>query len=396
MKKETAGCPGFQFSGCAAGLKKNGEKDLGLLYSETPAAAAGVFTQNCVKAACVQHGMERIKLGTCQAVIVNSGNANCCTGGQGLQDNLSVIRLAARQLGIPEETVIAASTGVIGKPLPVEKIEAAVPALFDSLSASGLSGFAQAIMTTDTVPKIVTRSGAVGSVPYTITGVAKGSGMIRPDMATMLCFVCTDAKVDAGILQKMLAEGTDRSFNRITVDGDTSTNDMVLLLANGMSGAEIREPEQIENFQSRLDQVLTELARMVVKDGEGATKLVEISVDGADTDHNARCIADTIAHSNLVKTAIYGQDPNWGRITAAAGRSGAEVDQDLMDLFFGDAALVLQGKWQGREAEARAAEIMKKNEIKITLDLNLGSETDSFLFCDFSENYVKINADYRT
>ncbi|MBA4368794.1 MAG: ornithine acetyltransferase [Desulfobacterium sp.] len=396
MKTEIYTCPGFTFSGCASGLKKNGENDLGLIYSETAASAAGVFTRNRVQAASVKLDMERIQSGKCQAIIANSGNANCCTGEQGELDNLSMTRFVASEMGIPEEMVLVASTGVIGKPLPIQKVEKSVPELVRLLSRNGISEFARAIMTTDTVPKIVTGKGEINNIPFTITGVAKGSGMIRPDMATMLCFVCTDAASDPKLLQEMLFKSVEQSFNRITVDGDTSTNDMVLLLANGVSGAVIRNQDQISVFQNQLDQVLLTLARMVVKDGEGATKLVEISVESAKSDQDARCIAETIAHSNLVKTALFGEDANWGRIIAAAGRAGVEIMPERMDIFFNDVCMVQNGIGCGPVAEAEATKVLKTSEFVIRVKLNMGKGNSSILTCDFSIDYVKINADYRS
>jgi glutamate N-acetyltransferase / amino-acid N-acetyltransferase len=396
MKTEIYTCPGFTFSGCASGLKKNGENDLGLIYSETEASAAGVFTRNRVQAASVKLDMERIQSGKCQAIIANSGNANCCTGEQGELDNLSMTRFVASEMGIPEEMVLVASTGVIGKPLPIQKVEKSVPELVKLLSHNGISEFASAIMTTDTVPKIVTRKGEINNISFTITGVAKGSGMIRPDMATMLCFVCTDAASDPKFLQEMLFKSVEQSFNRITVDGDTSTNDMVLLLANGVSGAVIRNHDQISVFQNQLDQVLSTLARMVVKDGEGATKLVEIKVESAKSDQDARCIAETIAQSNLVKTALFGEDANWGRIIAAAGRAGVEIMPEKMDIFFNDVCMVHNGIGCGPVAEAEATKVLKKSEFVIQVKLNMGKGNSSILTCDFSIDYVKINADYRS
>ncbi|MCA1793354.1 MAG: bifunctional ornithine acetyltransferase/N-acetylglutamate synthase, partial [Desulfobacteraceae bacterium] len=229
-----------------------------------------------------------------------------------------------------------------------------------------------------------------------MAGVAKGSGMIRPDMATMLAYVLTDAHISAPDLKSALTTACDKSFNRITVDGDTSTNDTLLCLAGGTGGAVIQNETSLAVFQELLENVCCNLARQIVKDGEGATKVVQITVKGAAAKQDAFKAAEAIAHSNLVKTAIYGQDPNWGRITAAAGRSGARVDQDLMDLYFDTVPLVIQGRWLGKEAEVQAAQVMKAKDISITLDLNLGKYFDSFLFCDFSENYVKINADYRS
>jgi glutamate N-acetyltransferase/amino-acid N-acetyltransferase len=389
-------CQGFKAAGMAAGIKKNGNKDLGLIVSEVPAALAAVFTKNKVQAAPVLLDRERSKTGKCQAVIANSGNANCCAGSEGMADAVAMSRLAASGLSISEELVCVASTGVIGQALPVQKIESALPELIRSLSEDGFSDFAQAIMTTDTVPKIVSRKADVGGKEFTVTGIAKGAGMICPDMATMLCFVCTDIAADSATLQPMLQKAVDLSFNRITIDGDTSTNDTVLLLVNGMSGVLLSQAGAQEKFQLCLDEVLVELAKMVVKDGEGATKLVEVVVTGASSDADAKKIAHTIANSNLFKTALFGEDANWGRILAAAGRSGAALDPDKVDIFFNDIQMVKDGLWCGPDAEKNATRVLKTPEFKIVIDLKLGSGMMSYWTCDFSIDYVKINADYRS
>lgn len=389
-------CKGFKASGIASGLKKNGGKDLGLIWSEKPANAAGVFTQNLVQAAPVVLDKERIKSGFCQAVIVNSGNANCCTGEQGMEHALAMTRFAAEQLEIPESLVCVASTGVIGQPMPIKKVESAIPGLADSLKQDGMDDFAQAIMTTDLVPKLVCRKGEIQGKPFSIIAAAKGSGMIRPDMATMLCFVCTDLEVPVPILQQSLKNAADRSFNRITVDGDTSTNDTVLIMANGMSGAAVKTGEDKELFQSMLDELLIELAKMMVKDGEGATKLVEIEVKGALTDADARTVCDTIAHSNLVKTALFGEDANWGRIIAAAGRAGVNIEPDKIDIFFNNVMMCNNGMTCGDEAEIEATKVLKTPEFSISVDLKMGNGQASVFTCDFSIDYVKINADYRS
>jgi glutamate N-acetyltransferase/amino-acid N-acetyltransferase len=394
MKKKI--CKGFLFSGVAAGLKKNGQKDLGLIFSEVPAVVAGVFTTNKVQAAPVLLDRKRIGKGFCRAVIANSGSANCCTGEHGMKDAVSQARLAAEGLNISEELVFVASTGVIGKPLALDNIRAAVPGLVKSLSPGGLDDFAGAIMTTDTVPKIVSKTGKIGGGNFSITGVAKGAGMICPDMATMLCFVCTDAEVSRGVLQKILSSSVKKSFNRITIDGDTSTNDTILLMANGMSGACVKNSAEKEYFSVILDEVLLSLAKMVVKDGEGATKLVDIVVKGAKSAGEAEKIAKTVANSNLVKTALFGEDANWGRIFAAAGRSGVEFDPGIVDIFFDDVMMVNNGIGCGDEAEAKATRILKKPEFAITVDLKRGKGAASVLTCDFSIDYVKINADYRS
>ncbi len=389
-------CPGFEFSGVAAGLKKNGGKDLGLIYSDVVSRVAGIFTTNHVKAAPVLLDMERINAGICKAVIVNSGNANCCTGEQGMTHALAMTRYVADKLNIVEAMVLAASTGVIGVPMPIENIEAASTDLINDLMHEGIEDFASAIMTTDTIPKIVSRQGSINDKTFTITGVAKGAGMICPNMATMLCFICTDADAEAPVLKESLMAGVDKSFNRITIDGDTSTNDTVLLMANGVSGAKILGAAEKEAFQAVLDEVMLSLAKLVVKDGEGATKLVEIVVKGALSDKDARTIAQTVANSNLVKTALFGQDANWGRILAAAGRAGVPIEPNRIDLYFNDVLMVKKGTSCGQAAEAEATKVLKMPEFSITIDLHIGKAGFSVFTCDFSIDYVKINADYRS
>jgi len=387
---------GFKFKGITANIKKDGKKDLAIIFSTRPAAAAALFTENRVVAAPVIMGRERIKSGLCQAVVVNSGNANCFTGDQGLRDASETAKVAAHALNIPEALVMVASTGVIGAPLPMDKLRNAMPELTTDMEEDGIEEFAKAILTTDLAMKLVSRISSIKGEKFTISGVAKGSGMIRPNMATMLAFICTDLDISSALLKSALKIACDQSFNRISVDGDTSTNDMVLAMANGMSGAVVEESDDALEFQKVLNEVLLELSKMIVRDGEGATKLVKIVIKGALSAEDAYKAADAISHSNLVKTAIYGEDPNWGRITAAAGRSGAMVDPDRMDLMFDDVVLVKRGIWQGVEAEKRAATIMKNSELEICLDLNLGNFSDFYYFCDFSEKYVSINADYRS
>jgi glutamate N-acetyltransferase/amino-acid N-acetyltransferase len=406
------GMKGFKFAGIHAGIKKNGLQDLGLIFCDKPATAAALFTKNRVAAAPVILGKETIQKGLCQAVLVNSGNANCFTGSQGLLDARATAALVAKEFDISEDLVMVSSTGVIGAPLPMDRFKSGVPRLKEKIylndetglkekpHTSGLEDFAQAILTTDTCEKIVRETGSIdtprGPKSFSIMGVAKGSGMIRPDMATMLAYVLTDADLTPTDLHQTLLAANERSFNRITVDGDTSTNDTLLCLASGEGPACIRDDAGLKLFQNLLEKVCFQLGKMIVKDGEGATKVIQITVRGGKTQADAFKAAEAIAHSNLVKTAIYGEDPNWGRITAAAGRSGALVDPDKMDLYFEKIPLVLKGCWLGQAAEKRAAQIMRSPEINIVLDLNLGDKTDGFLFCDFSENYVKINADYRS
>ncbi len=389
-------CKGFKAGGVSAGIKATGDKDLGIIYSETPADTAGVFTKNLVQAACVTYNQDQLKKGTCRAIIANSGNANCYTGVQGETDNKTMAEAAASALDIPADSVLAASTGVIGEPLPVDNISRAVPPLAASLSSEGFKDFSEAIMTTDKMPKVVSIQGKIGGQSYTVTGTAKGSGMIKPDMATMLCFICTDLKADSNILQEALNASVNQSFNRITVDGDTSTNDMVILMANGQSEAAIQSPEDKTAFQAILDNVCLDLAKMIVKDGEGATKLVKITVKGAETDGDAYAVADTVAESSLVKTAFFGEDANWGRIIAAAGRAKVKMIPEKTDLYFNNILMVNQGTGCGKTAEAKATEVLKKSEFEVIIDLNIGKGTSYVYTCDFSIDYVKINADYRT
>jgi len=383
-------------AGIAAGIKKTGAKDLGLIVSSVPAAVAGVFTRNQIKAAPVLLDMERVAAGVCRAVIANSGNANCCTGDQGMQNAIKMAKLAADAIGVPETMALVSSTGVIGQQLPVEKIEAAVPNLVAALSPDGFLNFAEAIMTTDTRPKMLTRTVDAAGKSFSLVAVAKGAGMIRPDMATMLSYVCTDIEADPQILKQILTNAVDLSYNRITIDGDTSTNDTVLLMANGLSGVSIKAAAVAEIFQSALNEMLIELAKMVVKDGEGVTKLVEIRVTGAASNADADKMADTVAHSNLVKTAFFGEDANWGRIIGALGRSGAPIRPDAVDIAFNDVLLVKNGLWCGSEAEAGATKVLKLPEFAVNIDVHMGVGRASYWTCDFSIDYVKINADYRS
>ncbi|BBO74099.1 arginine biosynthesis bifunctional protein ArgJ [Desulfosarcina widdelii] len=389
-------CKGFTACGVAAGIKKNGDPDLGLLVSDRPAAVAAVFTRNIVQAAPVVLDRERVKAGICRAIIVNAGNANCANGKQGMTAARTMTAVAARALGIAEDQVLAASTGVIGAPFPIEKVESAAPVLVDRLDENGTDDLARAIMTTDTLPKTGERQGEAEGTPYHIVAVAKGSGMIRPDMATMLCFVWTDAEVAVADLQTVLKQAVDTSFNCITIDGDTSTNDTAILMANGASGARIQTAEDLAAFQRLVTHLCRDLARQMVRDGEGVTKVVELTVRGVRSDDEAHFIADTIAHSPLVKTAFFGEDANWGRIIAAAGRAGVDFDPDRVDLFFNDVQMVKDGRGCGLEAEKEATEVLRLPEFSVTVDLNQGSGTAGMLTCDFSLDYVKINADYRS
>ncbi|MFZ0243682.1 MAG: bifunctional glutamate N-acetyltransferase/amino-acid acetyltransferase ArgJ [Desulfobacterales bacterium] len=394
--KETVIVEKFLMGGVAAGLKKNGRKDLGLIFSTVPAAVAGVFTRNRVQAAPVVLDRNRIKSGTSRAIIVNSGNANCCTGTEGMQTALAMAQIVAQGLDLPAEQVLVASTGVIGEPLPLPKVAAAVPGLLDALKPEGIMALAESMMTTDTMPKVVAVTSRLGPNEFHLAAVAKGAGMIRPDMATMLCFVFSDIALPAAAMQPMLQTAVDRSFNRITVDGDMSTNDTVLFLANGASGATAATSAARQAVQEILDDVLIELARLCVKDGEGATKLVEIRVSGAADDAQARVVADTVANSSLVKTAFFGQDANWGRILAAVGRADVSVDPERVDISFDTVMMVQNGLGRGKAVEVEATAVLKKPEFVITIDLKMAAGRASVLTCDLSIDYVKINADYRS
>ncbi len=384
---------GFRFAAGCAAIKKPGRDDIALIVSETPAAAAGVFTQNKVVAAPVVVSAERIASGRSQAIVVNSGNANACTGAQGLQDARRMAALAAESLGLDETLVAVSSTGVIGQALPMDRIEPVIPQLARKLSADGWKEVAEAIRTTDSFTKTACRS----LDGYRILGLAKGAGMIHPNMATMLAFVLTDAAVEPDLLDTCLRQAVDRSFNAITVDGDTSTNDMVLLLANGRSGRIIPPgSEEADRFAAALHEVLLELARMIVRDGEGATKLVEVRVTGAASEADARLAARAIATSSLVKTAFFGEDANWGRIIAAAGYSGAEVDPDRVRIWFDDVLLADNGLFVGGDSEERATEVLKKDAFVVRIDLGLGDGCFSYHTSDLTFDYVRINAEYRT
>ena len=389
---------GFRTATCSAGIKKSGKLDLTLVCADSPARCAGVFTTNQVVAAPVVVTAPRIRGGLCQAILVNSGNANACTGEPGLQDALRCSDLVAAALGIDPQLVAVSSTGVIGAPLPMPCFEEHIPRLAASLGPDRFDAVAQAIMTTDAFAKVCGRSIRIGGQDVHLYGVAKGAGMIHPDMATMLAFVFTDAVVAEDLLGQALKPAVDGSFNRITVDRDTSTNDMVLLLASGAAGnppiASGTSAAQL--FSQALGEILLELAKMIVRDGEGATKLVRIQVDGAVSDADALLAARSVATSALVKTAFFGEDANWGRIIAAAGYSGATVDPQRVGIRFDEVPMVVAGLGLGKNQEAVASEILKKPEFTVTVDLGLGGGSAFYYTSDLGYNYVRINADYRT
>ncbi len=387
---------GFVAGAERVGMKPDGN-DLAIIFSEAPAVVAGVFTKNRVRAAPVVYSSRIAANGRARAIVANSGNANACTGQNGEDDVRAMAGEAATRLGIDPDEVIVASTGVIGVPLPIDSVCGGIRALCGNLSQHGIKDAAEAILTTDTVPKLASASFECAGAEATITGMAKGAGMIAPHMATMLAFLTTDVAMDAGPLQSALAAAVESSFNRITVDGDTSTNDMVVILANGESHGKKIQPDSndYEAFSSLLRELCQHLARQIVLDGEGATKFVEIAVRGAATDDDARAAARTVAESLLVKTALFGGDPNWGRIMAALGRSGAEIDPGTVDVSLNEVQLVLRGEGV-QETEGRAAEALRSDNVRITIVLEKGN-CDSFVWTtDLSSEYVRINAHYRT
>lgn len=387
---------GFKASVIEAGIKKRGGLDLALIFSEREASAAGVFTGNKVKAAPILVSQENIKTGRARAIIANSGNANACTGEAGLQSSRFTTERIARELGIGPEQVLVASTGVIGAPLNTELIGKAIPELVKGLSPEAVPRVVEAIMTTDSFPKLSVFEGKAGGKQYKVVGMAKGAGMIMPDMATMLCFIITDIAVDPTRLNEALVWGVARTFNRISVDGDMSTNDTVLVLANGAAGNDNLSSDDFQDFRAGLTKVMDELSTMVVKDGEGATKLIRIAIKGAATPAEALTAARTVANSALVKTAFYGSDPNWGRIMAALGRSGIRMREEGVTIWVDDVKIVEKGMGRGAEPEARAAEKMKGEAFSVTVDLHEGEFEDHITTCDLTHEYVTINADYRT
>ena len=373
----------FKTSAVAAGIKSGSVLDLALIYSEVPAVAAAVFTQNTFIAAPLIVTKAHLKESgnRVRAIMVNSGNANAATGEAGIRNSRACAEALAGHIGCPLNQVLISSTGVIGRVLPVDKIRGAVPSLVEGLLSTNITQLARGIMTTDTVPKIA--AGEVGGA--VIAGVAKGAGMIHPDMATMLSFIMTDADMPHAELDAALRYAVQRSFNSISVDGDTSTNDMVVVLANGASGV---RPAP-DKFQDKLLEVCTQLATAIVRDGEGATKFVEIDVEGAPSDEAARIIGRTIARSPLVKTAIYGADPNWGRIVGAVGNSGVPLKADRVDIFIGGIPISDTTLEQTRQK-------LKEKEIQIRVVLHSGSGAARVWTCDLTEGYIRINADYTT
>lgn len=392
---------GARFASACAGVRYAGRTDVMLAHLAPGTVMAGTFTRSATRAASVLDAQAKIVGEGTQgaAILVNSGNANAFTGAQGTQAVAALSAALAKRLDLPEGRVFTASTGVIGEPLPYERIEAALDGLVDTLSDTALPEAARAIMTTDTFPKGAQASVRIDGHKVRIAGIAKGSGMIAPDLATMLVYIFTDAKITRMALQTMVTRLTDRSFNCITVDSDTSTSDMVLVAATGQSEApEITDPEGQSGteFAQALEAVMLDLAHQVVRDGEGATKFIEVAVSGARSDADARKVALSIANSPLVKTAVAGEDPNWGRIVMAVGKSGAEADRDRLSIRFGPHLVAQDGQIAPSYAEEIGADYMKATDLVIGVDLRLGEGAATVWTCDLTSRYIEINADYRS
>jgi glutamate N-acetyltransferase / amino-acid N-acetyltransferase len=388
---------GFVASGLHAGIKKK-KKDVSILYSDVPAHSAGVFTQSKTVAACVTLNQQQLKKSkTTQAILINSGNANACTGERGMMNAKQTLASAASALGIKESQVLVASTGVIGQFLPMDKLTTGIYDAVKTLSVDGNKDAAEGICTTDTHIKEYAVEIPLSGKKIRIGGMAKGSGMIAPNMATMFAFVSTDVNISSAMLKNAFAEASSKSFNRITVDGDTSTNDMAIILANGKAeNSEITSKNtDYRIFYSALEHVLIVLSKMIVKDGEGATKFVEVVVKGTKSEADAVSACRTICNSSLVKTAIHGEDANWGRILAAVGRSGINFSPDNTEIYF-DELRILGKNYDISFSEEKAKKILQQKEIIITVDLHGGKYSATFWTCDLSTDYVKINANYRT
>ena len=393
---------GAAFATGAAGVKYQGRTDVMLVSLAPGTTIAGAFTRSSTRAACVLDCQTKLSQGDSgegAAIIVNSGNANAFTGRLGVAAVEAVTGAVAEALGVPAGRVFSSSTGVIGEPLPAERITAVVPALKAALSEGGIAEAARAIMTTDTFPKGAAAEVAGEGGTIHIAGIAKGSGMIAPDMATMLVYIFTDAAIPAPVLQQMLQSGLDETFNAITVDSDTSTSDALILAATGRSAAapvERADSPVGQAFTRALHGVMGDLARQVVRDGEGATKLVEVRVTGAADTADAHKVAMAIANSPLVKTAVAGEDANWGRVVAAVGKSGARADRDRLSIGFGDMILARDGQRAEDYDEAAASAYMKRQELVLTVDLGLGDGARTVWTCDLTHRYIDINADYRS
>lgn len=381
---------GFKSAGINCGIKQE-KKDLALIFSEAPCNVAATFTSNIVKAAPVQYDQKIVAKGRAQAIIINTGNANCCTGKRGYNDAVKMAKLTAKELGISSEKVLVCSTGIIGRFLPMDKITAGIPIVARKLSSENFMDAAEAIMTTDLVTKHIAVEFGAGKTKVIIGAIAKGSGMIQPNMATMLCFIGTDAVVNPHFMRKALKEAVSQSFNRITVDGDMSTNDTVILMANGLAGNdEISAKKYGKLFVEALNFICRVLAQKIVRDGEGATKFITIHIKNAKTIKEADKAARMVANSPLVKTAIYGENPNWGRMMAALGASGALFSPGKVNIFI-DRLQVVKSGIRAEYDEEDAREIMRKKEINILINLGVGRAESEIWTCDFSHKYVDIN-----
>lgn len=389
---------GVRMGTAMAGIKRAGRTDVLLMAFDPGTTVAGVFTTSRCPSAPVEWCREVLPAGSCRGLLVNSGNANAFTGRKGREATKRSAELAAAALDVSPGEIMLASTGVIGEPLSTDKFADVMDGLAGDLEAARWAAAARAIMTTDTFPKVASRTLTLDGSPVTITGIAKGAGMIAPDMATMLSFIATDAAIAPAVLQKMLAAGVARSFNKVTVDSDTSTSDTVLMFATGKSGVAIATPEEPDGaaFRAALDALLLDLAHQVVKDGEGCTKFVAVTVTGAESDRSAGRIARAIADSPLVKTAIAGEDANWGRVVMAVGKAGEPADRDRLAISFGDVRVAVDGERDPDYSEAAASAVMKRSEIAITVDIGLGEGRDTVWTCDLTKEYVAINGDYRT
>ncbi len=391
---------GFKLGTACAGIKATDRKDVVVMSFDDSASVAGVFTQNAFCAAPVHVAKMHLCSNKVQYFAINTGNANAGTGEQGMSDALKTCRVLGQLSGLETKSVIPFSTGVIGETLPVDKIINALPTALNNLSENGWGDAAEGILTTDTRTKGASTQLSVDGQTVTVTGISKGSGMIRPDMATMLGFVATDAAIEQTLLQKMLKQSADHSFNRITVDGDTSTNDSCMLVATGKSKTKLIDSEAHPGYPallSAITSVLEQLAKAIVLDGEGATKLINIKVESGKTEKECSDVAYTIAHSPLVKTAFFASDPNWGRILAAVGRSGVdELDINALEIYLDDVCLVRQGGRADDYTEERGQKVMDQDEITVTVYLKRGSYETQIWTCDLSYDYVKINAEYRS
>lgn len=386
---------GFQAEGIKAGIKQTGKPDLALLFSEKPCTAAGTFTKNAIRASSVDWCEKILPSSEIHAIICNSGCANACTGDKGRMDTELMAKLAGDTLGVKKESVLVASTGVIGKPLPMNKIENALPELSKGLSCERGGNFSTAIMTTDTKEKQSAVRVETSQGVFFMGGTAKGSGMIHPNMATMLAFICTDARIEPELLNKIVKQTANRTFNNLTVDGDTSTNDMMLVLANGASPVNIISESDLLLFEKALYIVCNDLCKQIAADGEGATKRVEINVSGAQNETDAKLAAKAVANSNLTKCALFGNDPNWGRIACAVGYSGAQFSKEKMTIYLCKVP-VFKNMQPVTFDESSLHNHLKSKVVTIDIDLGLGSFSAVAHTCDFSYDYVKINAEYRT